>query len=267
VRNVVAAPRGPITRPPAPETASGRGAASKPSITAEIRPAFDRSRGGGLPFPSRHIRASPAGHVRAPGPEGAPLKLKINKYYLPDPSAPWTTRVRNRLVRRPIPSFPRTVQLETQTGCNADCVFCDYGISYPTQPKGRIDWDLFRKIVDECARYRVRRFSPYLTNEPFADKHLLERLEYVNEKMPWCKVVVTSNAHYLVPEMVDRILALRKPLHAIYISFQGIEKAAYEATMRGNMNFERTRVEAGSGSSSMVTLVTMRLVRDRGSCE
>jgi len=32
------------------------------------------------------------------------------------------------------------------------------------------------------------------------------------------------------------------------------------------MNFERTRVEAGSGSSSMVTLVTMRLVRDRGSC-
>ena len=148
--------------------------------------------------------------------------------------------MRNRLLRRPVPDFPRTVQLETQTGCNADCVFCDYGISYPKQPKGKIDWELFRRIVDECSQYRVRRFSPYLTNEPFADKELLERIEYVNRKMPTTKVVVTTNAHYLVPDLTDRILALEKPLHAIYISFQGIEKEAYEATMRGNMKFERT---------------------------
>ena len=58
--------------------------------------------------------------------------------------------------------------------------------------------------------------------------------------MPWTKVVVTTNAHYLVPEKVDEILGLENPLHAIYISFQGIEKEAYEATMRGNMKFERT---------------------------
>jgi len=139
-----------------------------------------------------------------------------------------------------VPIFPKTVQLETQSGCNADCVFCDYGVSYPKQPKGKIDWDLFVKIVDECALHRVRRFSPYLTNEPFADKELLERLKYVNHKMPWCKVVVTTNAHYLVPEKVDEILALEKPLHAVYISFQGIEKQGFEATMRGNMSFERT---------------------------
>jgi len=150
------------------------------------------------------------------------------------------TRVANRLTRRPVPRFPRTVQLETQSGCNADCVFCDYGASNGQQPKGKIDWDLFRKIVDECARYRVRRFSPYLTNEPFADRELVDRLRYVHWKMPWCKVVVTTNAHYLVPAKVDEILTLEKPLHALYVSVQGIEKAAYETTMRGNMSFERT---------------------------
>lgn len=194
----------------------------------------------GAGYPSGSPGPRETGRLLRAGAGGAPLKLKINKYYLPDPKAPWTTRVRHRLLRRPVPDFPRTVQLETQTGCNADCVFCDYGVSYPLQAKGKIDWDLFRKIVDECARYRVRRFSPYLTNEPFADKELLERLEYVNKKMPWSKIVVTTNAHYLVPQMVDRILALSRPLHAIYISFQGIEKEAYEATMRGNMKFERT---------------------------
>ncbi len=94
--------------------------------------------------------------------------------------------------------------------------------------------------MDECAQHRVRRFSPYLTNEPFADKELIERFEYIGRKMPWTKVVITTNAHYLVPEMTDRLLAMPNPLHAIYISFQGIEKEAYEATMRGNMKFERT---------------------------
>ena len=171
---------------------------------------------------------------------GDTLTIKLNKYYLPDPKTPVLTRIVNRLTRRTVPDFPRTVQLETQTGCNADCVFCDYGVSYPKQPKGKIDWELFRKIVDECAQHRVRRFSPYLTNEPFADKELLERFQYVHTKMPWVKLVVTTNAHFLVPEMVDRILSLEKPLHAIYISFQGVEKEAYEATMRGNMNFART---------------------------
>src|SRR6058998_2072118 len=110
------------------------------------------------------------------------MAVKLNRYYLPDTEAPILSRLVNRLTRRPVPEFPRTVQLETQTGCNADCVFCDYGTSYARQPKGRIDWDLFRKIVDECAQHRLRRFSPYLTNEPLADKRLLERLQYAQEK-------------------------------------------------------------------------------------
>lgn len=168
------------------------------------------------------------------------MKHKIRRYYIPDPALPILTRAAMRLTRRPVPDFPRTVQLETQTGCNADCVFCDYGISYPKQPKGTIDQELFRRIVDECAAHDVRRFSPYLTNEPFADRELLDRIRYVNTQMPRTKVVITTNAHYLVPSLTDRVLALEKPLHAIYVSMQGIEKEAYEAAMRGNMSFERT---------------------------
>lgn len=147
-------------------------------------------------------------------PPARDMTLKLNRYYFPDPEAPILARLSNRLTRRPVPDFPRTIQLETQTGCNADCVFCDYGISYPKQPKGRIDWDLFRKIVDESAQYRVRRFSPYLTNEPFSDRDLLERIRYVHQKMPATKVTVTTNGHYLVPEKVDEILSLEKPLQS-----------------------------------------------------
>ena len=58
--------------------------------------------------------------------------------------------------------------------------------------------------------------------------------------MPGCKVVLTSNGHYLTPEVAEMLLDLGEDLHEIYVSVQGIDKGAYEATMRGSMNFDRT---------------------------
>jgi pyruvate-formate lyase-activating enzyme len=166
--------------------------------------------------------------------------LKLKRYYMDRPGeSPWT-RVRNRLTRRPVPTFPRTLQIQTFTGCNADCIFCPYGSTYQTQPKGRMPPELFERIVDEAARHGVRRISPYLMNEPLMDKGLFDKIRMIHERVPGCKVVLTSNGHYLTPPVVDAMLELGDALHEIYISFQGIEKEAYEKTMRGNMEFDRT---------------------------
>jgi MoaA/NifB/PqqE/SkfB family radical SAM enzyme len=166
--------------------------------------------------------------------------LKINKYYMDLPGDGLWTRMQNRLTRRPVPDFPRTLQIQTFTGCNADCIFCPYGETYTTQPKGRMTAELYRRIVDEAARHKVRRISPYLMNEPLMDKDLFDKVRYINERIPDAKVVVTSNGHFLTPEMTDRILSMGESIHKLYISFQGIEKESYEKTMRGNMDFDRT---------------------------
>ncbi|HYS78641.1 MAG TPA: radical SAM protein, partial [Candidatus Dormibacteraeota bacterium] len=166
--------------------------------------------------------------------------LKINTYYMDQPGdSPWV-RVKNRLTRRPIPDFPRTIQIQTFTGCNADCIFCPYGETYESQPKGKMTPDLFRRIIDEAAEHRVRRISPYLMNEPLMDRDLFDKIRYINETIPECKVVVTSNGHFLTPPVVDKLLEMGDGLHELYVSFQGMDKASYEKTMRGNMNFERT---------------------------
>ncbi|HUD70991.1 MAG TPA: radical SAM protein [Dongiaceae bacterium] len=166
--------------------------------------------------------------------------LKLNKYYMDLPEDGLWTRMQNRLTRRPVPDFPRTLQIQTFTGCNADCIFCPYGETYTTQPRGRMTADLYRRVVDEAARHKVRRISPYLMNEPLMDKDLLDKVRYINERIPDAKVVVTSNGHFLTPEMTDRILAMGEGIHKLYISFQGIDKDSYEKTMRGNMDFDRT---------------------------
>jgi len=99
---------------------------------------------------------------------------------------------------------------------------------------------VFHRIIDEAAEHGVRRISPYLMNEPLMDRDLFDKVRHINAKIPDCKVVITSNGHFLSPSIVEKILDVGPGIHELYISFQGIEKAAYEKTMRGNMNFERT---------------------------
>ena len=68
---------------------------------------------------------------------------------------------------------------------------CPYGETYQTQPRGRMEIDLFRRIVDEAAEHDVHRISPYLMNEPLMDRDMFEKIQYINQKMPRCKVVVS----------------------------------------------------------------------------
>ena len=103
-------------------------------------------------------------------------RLKINAYYMDQPGDGPLVWIKNRLTRRPIPDFPRTIQIQTFTGCNADCIFCPYGETYTTQPKGKMPIELFRRIVDEAAEHGVRRISPYLMNEPLMDRDLFDKV-------------------------------------------------------------------------------------------
>ena len=167
-------------------------------------------------------------------------RLKINAYFMDQPGDGPLIWIKNRLTRRPIPDFPRTLQIQTFTGCNADCIFCPYGETYSTQPKGKMPIELFRRIVDEAAAHGVRRISPYLMNEPLMDRDLFDKVRYINEKIPDCKVVITTNGHFLTPPVADAILAMGGGIHKLYVSFQGIDKESYEKTMRGNMDFDRT---------------------------
>jgi MoaA/NifB/PqqE/SkfB family radical SAM enzyme len=141
--------------------------------------------------------------------------------------------------RRRAPDFPRTIQIQTVTGCNGACVFCPYPLTVESQPKGAMARELFERVIEEAAAHGVRRISPYLMNEPFLDPTLLDKLAFIQARAPAAKVVLTTNGSRLTPAVADRLLAMNA-LHSLYISFQGVEKAEYESTMRGSLIFERT---------------------------
>jgi radical SAM protein with 4Fe4S-binding SPASM domain len=161
------------------------------------------------------------------------------RYYVPSEKDAPLKRLWWSLTSRSIPSFPKTVQFETHSACNAACIFCPYSTTYQTQPKGFMDDALFNKIVDELSRHKVRRISPYLNNEPFLDRGLVGKLALIKEKIPDSKIVITTNGSKLDDKTIEALIA-SKSLRALYISFQGIEKGPYEETMRGSLVFEET---------------------------
>ncbi len=160
-----------------------------------------------------------------------------SRYYVPSEKDALLAGAWNRATRRRVPQFPRTVQFETHSACNAACVFCPYPATAAGQPKGRMPPELFHKIVDEMARHDVRRISPYLNNEPFLDPDMVEKIRTLHERIPRAKLVLTTNGSLLDEATVDGLLAA-DALHALYLSIQGVDREGYEASTGGALNFE-----------------------------
>jgi molybdenum cofactor biosynthesis enzyme MoaA len=137
---------------------------------------------------------------------------------------------------RPVPQFPKTVQIQTMSGCNARCQFCPNGHTTNRLTMGSMSEDLFRKIVDEVVQHPVRRISPYLMNEPLADPRLPDLIRYITErKRKETSTSISTNATYLTSEMGERLI--ESGLDSLMISFHGIRKETYETSM-GNLDWE-----------------------------
>ena len=168
------------------------------------------------------------------------LSQAKTRYHVYDPDEGILHNLTQRLTSRGVPKFPRTIQIQTQTGCNAACVFCPYPDSVNEVPKGKMSDELFDKIVNEIAQFGVTtRISPYLMNEPFLDKDLVNRARTIKKKIPRARVVVTTNADPLKKQIVDDIIR-DNPFRRFFVSFQGIQKEAYEKTMKGALVMEKT---------------------------
>src|ERR671938_83695 len=78
------------------------------------------------------------------------------------------------------PGLPEIVQIESTNICNAKCVFCPRDEMHRRQ--GVMSFDLFRKIVDECAELGITHVRVHNYGEPFLDRHLTEKVRYAKQK-------------------------------------------------------------------------------------
>jgi molybdenum cofactor biosynthesis enzyme MoaA len=143
--------------------------------------------------------------------------MKSNQQKQPDPD--------------PVSSAPDHVQIQTITGCNASCIFCPNGKTRQNIPKGRrMDWDLYRSVVDQSIEMGIRRYSVYLMNEPMLDRELPERVAYVTARIKRPQYVkVTSHGGLLTERMAKGLLD--SGLNKLKISVQSLNADTYREIM------------------------------------
>jgi sulfatase maturation enzyme AslB (radical SAM superfamily) len=128
--------------------------------------------------------------------------------------------------------LPEIVQIESTNLCNAKCVFCPRDEMHRRQ--GVMEFDLFRKIVDECAALGVTHVRVHNYGEPFLDRQLVEKVRYAKSR-GIAEVGMISNGSLITEEIARGLIDAG--LDAINISVDAAGKAVFEQT-RLNLDYD-----------------------------
>ncbi len=137
-----------------------------------------------------------------------------------------------------VPEFPDRLHIQTQSWCNAACIFCPYPFTSKVLPMGKMSWDLYRKIIDEASRHDVQRCALLLMNEPLLDPDLPARIKYAKERFQArTELMITSNGSVLTDEKIKGLV--ESGLDRIKVSIQGLDPEVYRHTM-GGLKYDKT---------------------------
>ncbi|MBI5748796.1 MAG: radical SAM protein [Nitrospinae bacterium] len=135
-------------------------------------------------------------------------------------------------------TYPISIQVQTQSSCNAKCVFCPYPYTSKITSQGKMEWATFKKIVDECVEFpNLTNFAPMLQNEPLLDKDICKAISYVKEKSKGRLIVhLSTNAYTIKDELLKDLMS--SELDYLAISLNAFYKDTYSALLPG-FEFER----------------------------
>jgi len=132
-----------------------------------------------------------------------------------------------------IPPLPLIAIVELTNHCNAHCAMCDRNTM--TRKAGYIDWDLYCAIIDQIARYRIRRVNLNRFGEPLLHPKVVEMVRYAKSK--GIKEVSFVTNGMLLDEKKARGL-LEAGLDKINISLDGATPETFER-IRAGCTYER----------------------------
>ena len=134
--------------------------------------------------------------------------------------------------------YPPYLLIEPVSTCNLRCPFCfQTDKSFTKKPfMGVIDFDFFKKIIDQADKLETGAITIASRGEPTMHKQYIEMLEYINQKENIFEIKTNTNGTYLTEKMCHAIF--KNNVTQIVISSDHYIKEEYERLRLGS-NFEK----------------------------
>lgn len=129
--------------------------------------------------------------------------------------------------------YPIGLSVDIHDYCNASCKMCPYESLHKKLDQGKMDWLLYRKIIDDFSelidRYKFKGIVTYCTmGEPFIEENLFKYTNYAEQK--GISIYINTNASLMTPAKLNRLL--RSGFHGSFnISFHAASKELYKYLM------------------------------------
>lgn len=148
--------------------------------------------------------------------------------------APWIGKMIWKVKLRKLEDRPYHVSLELTSICNAKCIMC------PRHNMERemkvMDFNLFKKIINECAELGVIRFGLNGYGEIFtAKKYYSQYIDYLQEKIPHAVILINTNGSLMWEEQAQYLID--KKIDTVHIDIDGATQKTFEL-IREKLNFE-----------------------------
>jgi radical SAM protein with 4Fe4S-binding SPASM domain len=139
-------------------------------------------------------------------------------------------------------NFPRAIQIETISLCNARCTFCPYVETAQMFPVGRMSDEVYNKILLELEKHQPQLVAPYLNNEPLLDKSIIARIRVLREALPYAFIDLSTNGSALTAAVAEELVDQALGIDEIKINFPTTDAEEYERIMHLNYNRTLTNV-------------------------
>ena len=119
--------------------------------------------------------------------------------------------------------MPVSVSFEPTTSCNLRCPECPSGLRSFTRPRGMLEMNFFRSMIDQLAPELVY-LTFYFQGEPYLNPDFLEMVKYAGSKKIY--TATSTNAHYLHDENARK--TVESGLDRLIISLDGTTQDVYQ---------------------------------------
>ena len=128
------------------------------------------------------------------------------------------------LRRTKVHGKPLVIKIEPTNFCNFHCPGCRTGNGEDTGPKGTLDFENFKKMVDQISRHAYKLIL-YMWGEPFINKSLCQMIEYAASKN--MSVQISTNMNVFRPE-IDAPKLVASGLEHMIVALDGVSQSVYE---------------------------------------